>query len=119
VEFQYEEQSLAEQLSWLVRGAARLKALAADTALWLEGCFAQRLLPRGLLEPFPRTLLVGLGLLLPGCLAAWLPGCLAAWLPAACCLLPAGCLAAWLPGCLAAWLPGCLAASGARRRAQG
>jgi hypothetical protein len=59
VEFQYEEQSLADQLSWLERGAARLKALAADTALWLEGSFAQRQLPCGLLEAFPKTVLVG------------------------------------------------------------
>jgi hypothetical protein len=57
VEFQYEEKAMAEQLSWLVRGAARLKAFMADTALWLEASWSSRQLPRGLLETFPQSVL--------------------------------------------------------------
>lgn len=57
VEFQYEEKAMADQLGWLVRGAARLKAFLADTALWLEETWSSRQLPRGLLETFPQSVL--------------------------------------------------------------
>ncbi len=68
VEFQYEEKAMADQLAWLVRGAARLKAFLADTALWLEESWSSRQLPRGLLETFPGSVLqVGQGLSAAAC----------------------------------------------------